>query len=79
MRHRVGVAVALAEELRPIYQDLGINLPDYNNDESWELPMAGTFVIDQEAMVRLAFADADYINRLEPAAILECLQSMHQS
>ena len=48
-------------------------VPAQNGDESWELPMPGTFVIAQDGVVRLAFVDADWTKRLEPAAILESL------
>lgn len=40
-----GLVFTLAEELRPIYQDFGIELPDYNGDESFELPVPATYVI----------------------------------
>ena len=71
-----GLVYPLAEEMRTIYQGFGVHLPEYNGDESWELPLPGTFVIDQEATVCLAFVDADYTNRLEPAAILDSLREL---
>ena len=48
-------------------------LPDYNGDETWELPVPGTFVIAPDRTIRLAFADADWTHRLEPADILAAL------
>ena len=71
-----GLVYSLAAEMRPIYQGSGVRLPEYNGDESWELPLPGTFVIDQGGMIRLAFVDADYTNRLEPAAILDTLRAL---
>jgi peroxiredoxin len=53
-----------------------MNLPAYNGDDAWELPIPGTFVIDQQGTIRLAFAEADYTRRLEPAAIVESLRSI---
>lgn len=73
-----GLVYPLAEEMRSIYQGFGVHLPEYNGDESWELPLPGTFVIDQEATIRLAFVDADYTNRLEPAAILDSLRQLQR-
>ena len=66
----------VAEVLRPIYKNIGADLPAYNGDESWELPMPGTFVIDTSGTVRLAFVDADYTRRLEPQAIVDCLREI---
>lgn len=73
-----GLVYPIAEEMRSIYQGFGVHLPEYNGDESWELPLPGTFVIDREATIRLAFVDADYTNRLEPAAILDSLRELQR-
>ncbi len=40
-----GLVFALSEAARPIYTAIGSDLPAYNGDASWELPMPGTFVI----------------------------------
>jgi len=67
---RYGLVYAVSARLRAA----SAHLPTYNGDESWELPMPGTFVIAPDGMVRLAFVDADRIKRLEPAAILDTLR-----
>jgi peroxiredoxin len=71
-----GLVYRLADSLRPIYRDLGIDLPAYNADDSWELPLPGTFVIDGTGTIRLTFVDADYTRRLEPAAIIAALDDL---
>jgi peroxiredoxin len=66
-----GLVFPLAEALRPIYRQAGgIDLSIYNGDDSWELPIPGTFVIGRGGVIRLAFVDADYTRRLEPTEIL---------
>ncbi len=67
---------AVADELRPVYPKVGADLPAYNGDESWELPVPGIFVVAQDGTVRLASIDADYTRRLEPAAIIACLREI---
>jgi len=57
-------------------QQFGIDLPAFNGDDSWELPIPGTFLLDQRGTVRLAFVDVDYTHRLEPAALLEGLREL---
>jgi hypothetical protein len=52
------------------------DLPGYNGDDAWELPMPGTFVIAPDGTARLAFVDADWTRRLEPAAILDALRGL---
>lgn len=69
-----GLVYPMGQELRRVYRDFGIDLAQYNADESWELPLPGTFVIDRDFTVRLAFVDADYTRRLDPAAIIAALQ-----
>lgn len=52
------------------------NLPQFNGDDSWELPMPGTFVIAPDGIVQLASVNADWTRRLEPAAILATLRQI---
>lgn len=43
-------------------------------DQSYELPLPATYVIDRGGMIRAVFADADYVKRMEPADILAALR-----
>ena len=52
------------------------NLPQYNGDEAWELPMTGTFVIAPDGVIKLASVDADWTHRLEPQVIVETLREL---
>jgi peroxiredoxin len=74
-----GIAFDLAEELRPIYTRFNHALPDRNGTESWVLPIPATFVIARDRQVALAFVDADYRKRLEPADILNALAGLAKS
>jgi peroxiredoxin len=67
---RYGLVYSLSQTLRAVSPDL----PVYNGDDSWALPMPGTFVIAPDGTVRLAFVDADWTRRLEPAALLDALR-----
>jgi peroxiredoxin len=69
---RFGLVWSIPEEQRAT----SAKLPDYNGDETWELPVPGTFVIAPDRAIRLAFADADWTHRLEPAAIVESLAEL---
>jgi len=66
--------------LRLLYKLAGkIDLRRFNGDDSWTLPMPGTFVIARDGIVRAAFVNADYTLRMEPAAVLEALEGIHES
>lgn len=70
-----GLVFTLPEELRPIYKQFGINLPEDNGDESYELPIPATYVI-KEGIIVYSFVDADYTKRAEPAEVLKMLSSL---
>jgi peroxiredoxin len=70
-----GLVYQVPEVVRGLYISFGSDLPAFNGDSSWELPIAGTFVIGSERRILLAFADSDPRNRMEPAAILETLEA----
>lgn len=42
----------------------------YNGDESWELPIPATFILDQAGTIVDAWADPDYTVRPEPTEVL---------
>jgi len=69
-----GLVYQVPEWVRSTYLSFGTNLPAFNGDSSWELPIPGTFVVGAGRRILLAYADSDPRNRLEPAAILEALQ-----
>jgi peroxiredoxin len=52
------------------------NLQPFYDDDKWQLPAPGTFVIASDGKVKLAFVDADYTQRLEPDAILNTLREL---
>lgn len=66
----------LPESLRPIYEQMGIDLPAYNGDESFELPIPATYVVNADGTMARAFVDADYKNRLDPQEIVAALRGL---
>lgn len=71
-----GLVFTVSEELRPIYEKFGIDIPGFNGDDTFRLPVPATFVIDQSGTVRYAFVDADYTKRLDPDDIILALESL---
>ncbi len=59
-----------------VYLDpLGVDLPRFNGDNSWELPMPATFVVDRDGIIRWASVDPDYTVRPEPEQVLEAVRA----
>ncbi|GHO46709.1 peroxiredoxin-like family protein [Ktedonospora formicarum] len=71
-----GLVFTLDESVRAAHKQVGMDLPVYNGDESWELPMPGTFVIDQSGIACLAFVDPNFTQRLEPSTIIAKLEKL---
>jgi peroxiredoxin len=69
-----GLVYGVPEEQQAIYRRAFINLPFTNGDQSWELPIPATYVIDLGGIVRFASANEDYMERPEPGEILERLR-----
>jgi peroxiredoxin len=73
---RLGLVFALPDDIRAIYGSFDVVLPDFNGDDSWELPMPARLVIDHEGVIRSIDADPDYTRRPEPEATLEVLRGL---
>ncbi len=72
-----GLAFRFVKELEETFKKMGIQLPEYNGDDAWELPIPGTYIIDQDRNITLAYVDADYTTRLEPTDIVQNLQKLN--
>ncbi len=68
-----GIVFKLTEEVADIYNK-AFDLLAYNGDESNELPLAATYVIDEKGKIIYAFLDAEYRNRAEPSEITKILK-----
>ena len=56
-------------------QALGIDFDSFYSDDSKELPVPATFIIEQDGTVSFAQSEGgDYRNRVEAATILEALK-----
>jgi peroxiredoxin len=71
-----GLLMVVDEAVRPLYQQWGIDIPAANGDDSFELPLPATCVIDATGTVRAAHVNRDYTTRMEPADILAALNRL---
>ncbi len=56
----------LPDELKSVYRAFQIDLPTFNGDDSWTLPMPARYVIGAGGQIRAAHVNADYTRRPEP-------------
>ena len=71
-----GIVYHLQDEMQSIYDEFGLDLPVWNGDESFDLPVPATYVVDSESRIRMAFVDPDYTKRLDPSEIIRTLRSI---
>lgn len=57
-----------------VYRRAFVNLPFTNGDDTWELPIPATYIIDRDGTILYTSADEDYTERPEPSDIVELLQ-----
>jgi peroxiredoxin len=70
-----GLVFELPQVLRPIYERLGLDIPGHNGDETFELPVPATYIINREGKILYHFIDADYTRRSEPEEIVAALSA----
>ena len=71
-----GLVFTLSEQLRPLYESFNIDLPATNGDKSFELPIPATFIIDSDGVVKGAFVNADYKQRMDLSDIINVLKEI---
>jgi peroxiredoxin len=69
-----GLTYRAPEAQEAIYRRAFVNLPFTNGDESWELPVPATYIIDRDGVVLFGSANEDYTERPEPAEVLRILE-----
>jgi peroxiredoxin len=72
--HAFGLRFALPDYLVDLYKSLKNDLPVFNGDPSWTLPMPGRFVIAPDHTIVYAELNPDYTVRPEPEAMLPILK-----
>jgi peroxiredoxin len=57
-----------------VYRRAFVNLPFTNGDDSWELPIPATYILDRDSTILYASANEDYTERPEPSEIVHALR-----
>jgi peroxiredoxin len=68
-----GLLYRVPDDQQAIYRRSFVNLPFANGDNSWELPIPATFILDRDGTILYASSDEDYTRRPEPQEILRQL------
>ncbi len=71
-----GLVYQLPEALQQVYKQFDLNIPMYNDDESWTLPLTARFIINQEQTIRYAEISTDHTVRPEPLETIRALKAL---
>lgn len=70
---KLGIVFQLQDFLLPYYQNLGIDLADFNGNTENSLPIPAVFVVDEEGCIIFRFLDVNYMNRLDIEELIKVL------
>ena len=71
-----GLRFTLPDYLVELYRSLKNDLPAFNGDPGWTLPMPARYVIGQDGIIAYAEVNPDYTLRPEPEAMLPVLERL---
>ncbi len=71
---KLGLVFTLPSKLKEIYSSLGIDLPRFNGDDSWTLPLSGRFMVSSQGVIKQVDVHPDHTIRPEPTDILDFLK-----
>ena len=69
-----GLRFNLPDYLVELYKQLKNDLPTFNDDPSWTLPMPARFVIAQDGTILYSEVNPDYTHRTDPEDMIPVLQ-----
>jgi peroxiredoxin len=70
----LNLAIWVGAEMKEYMTSIGRNLPDYQGNDSWILPIPATFVVGHDGRIKACFADPDYRQRMTIEDLIAALQ-----
>jgi peroxiredoxin len=70
----LNLAIWVGDEMQKLLEARGRQLPDYQGNKAWVLPIPATFVIAQDGIIAARFIDPDYRKRMAIEDLLLALK-----
>src|SRR5258705_1150775 len=74
-----GIRFALPDYLVELYKSFKNDLPAFNDDPSWVLPMPARYVIGMDGIIAYSEVNPDYTQRPDPSELLPVLDRLDAS
>jgi peroxiredoxin len=71
----LNLAIWVGTEMQQVMSEFGRDLPRYQGNASWFLPIPATFVVATDGIIRARFVDPDYRKRMEIDDLIAALQA----
>jgi peroxiredoxin len=66
----------VGDEIQRLYQEAGIMLETYQDNDRYFLPIAAKFIVGQDGLVKAREVNVEFRARMEPSTILERLEQL---
>jgi len=71
-----GIRFALSDDLVALYKSFKNDLPTFNDNPAWVLPMPARYVIGRDGIIAYAEVNPDYTHRPDPSELLPVLDRL---
>ena len=73
---QLGLAFTMPDDLVEVYKGFKLDIPGYNGDDSWRLPLPTRLVLKSSGEIISRNVETDYTRRPEPEETLEVLRGL---
>lgn len=71
----LGLAIWVGEEVKSLMAGVGRELPLYQGNDAWFLPIPATFVVGRDGLIKARFVDPDYRRRMDIDDLLAAIRA----
>ncbi len=76
LARQFGLVFTVGEPLWAMFTKVGFDVPAHNGDDTWELPVPATYVVDTDGTITYSFINVDYTQRAEPDDIIAAVKAI---
>jgi peroxiredoxin len=73
----LNLAICVGEEMKRMMAESGWDLPAYQGNDAWMLPIPATFIVATNGRITARFVDPDYRKRMAIEDMLDALKAAH--
>ncbi|MEP9389840.1 peroxiredoxin-like family protein [Mesorhizobium sp. KR9-304] len=72
----LGLVIWVGLDMERMFVESGIDLPQYQDSESWFLPIPATFVVGSDGVIVARYVDPDWRRRMEISDLLSAIRHL---